>query len=121
MEYIELLKDLIKEWNNISFRNQEKFSKVLKRTKLITEKTFGEDSKYLLELSKLNFVPNTVGIAGLELDERTPFVKDKKQIIELIEIMIEDKKLELKNGEVKSLDDEILDFLKFISNTRVFS
>jgi hypothetical protein len=89
---IELLENLVESAKKISYDSKEEFDVLQKRTEMIVRKLFGNDSHYLEDFEKIKYSPGIV-FGGVKTDWRTPFERGLKQFRNLLEVMIEDKRL----------------------------
>jgi predicted nucleotide-binding protein len=108
MNKIELIQSLIDELNELPNRNEEKLDKLQKRAEMIVRKVFGESSKYLKDLGKINFYP-LIYVFSLDSTTDEKYYNEswnsgKKQMLNLFNTMLEE--LELFDASVKSSEAE---------------
>ncbi len=92
MNEIEILENLLDTAKKISYNNKEEFDVIEKRTEMLIRKIFGDESHYIKDLSNINYTPMLV-FGGGDTDWRTPFERGLKQFRNLLQVMLEDKKL----------------------------
>ncbi len=90
MNEVELLENLLETARKISYDNKEQFDVLEKRTEMLIRKFFGDNSHYLKDLKDIRYHPMI--IVG-DTDWRSPFESGLKQFRNLIQIMIEDKRI----------------------------
>lgn len=90
MNEIEILENLLDTAKKLSYNNKDEFDVVEKRTEMLIRKLFGDESHYLKDLADISYSPSI--IFG-DTDWRSYFESGLKQFRNLIQIMIEDKKL----------------------------
>ncbi len=105
MNEIELIENLINSANKISYGSREEFDVLQKRTDMIIRKLFGENSHYLEDLNNISYTPKYV-IGGINTDYHSPFEKGLKEFRNILQIMLEDKKLS-SNYDNDSTSDHI--------------
>jgi hypothetical protein len=91
MNEIELLENLSESAKKISYNNKDEFDVLEKRTEMLIRKLFGDESHYLTDLKNIRYSPMIV-YSGTT-DWRTPFESGLKQFRNLIQVMLEEKKL----------------------------
>lgn len=89
MNEVEILEELLKSVNEISYSNQSNFDLTKKRTDMYIRKFFGNESHYLSDFKKIQYHPI---IYTTNTDSKKPFEYGLKQLSNLIATMIEDKK-----------------------------
>jgi hypothetical protein len=90
MNEVEILENLLETAKKISYENKDQFDVLEKRTEMLIRKFFGENSHYLKDLNNIRFSPMFI---GRNTDWRSSFESGLKQFRNLIQIMIEDKKI----------------------------
>jgi hypothetical protein len=90
MNEIELLENLLDTAKKISYDNKDEFDVLQKRTEMLIRKLFGDESHYIKDLNSIHYSP--LIIIGDD-DWRSPFESGLKQFRNLIQVMLEDKKL----------------------------
>lgn len=91
MNEVELLENLLDTAKKISYDNKEEFDVLEKRTEMLIRKLFGHESHYIIDLKNINYTPMI--IFGGNTDWKSPFDGGLKQFRNLIQVMLEDKKL----------------------------
>lgn len=92
MKDVELIEDLINRAASISYDNKGEFDALEKRTAMIIRKAFGDQSHYLKELDDIRYTPGIV-FGGMQNDYRSPFERGLKQFRNVLQVMLDDKKL----------------------------
>jgi|SRR5690554_106457 len=92
MNEIELLENLVETASKISYNNKEEFDVLEKRTEMLIRKLFGDDSHYINDLKNIRYSPSII-VSGSSTDWKSPFERGLKQFRNLIQVMLEDKKL----------------------------
>jgi len=92
MNEIELIENLIASAEKISYDSKDEFDVLQKRTDMVIRKLFGENSHYLEDLNNISYTPMYV-IGGSNTDRRSPFETGLKEFRNVLQIMLEDKKL----------------------------
>jgi len=91
MNEIELLENLHESAKKVSYGSKDEFDVLEKRTEMLVRKLFGEESHYLTDLKNIRYAP-LVLFSGSN-DYETPFKRGLEQFRNLIQVMLEDKKL----------------------------
>ena len=105
MNEVELLENLLESTAKITYDNQDEFAVLKMRTEMLIRKFFGDESHYIKDLKNINFSPLII-VTNSDTDWRSPFDRGLKKFKNLIQIMIEDKKLS-SNYETSSTTDFI--------------
>ena len=92
MNEIELIENLLESVKKITFNKLDEFKVLEKRTELIIRKLFGDESHYIKEFKNIHFFPSVIISHGSN-DWKGSFESGLKQFRDLIQIMMEDKKL----------------------------
>lgn len=92
MDEIEIIENLIESAAKISYDNKEEFDVLEKRTEMIIRKFFGDKSHYLSDLENISYTPMII-VGGASTDWRSPFERGLKQFRNLLQVMLEDKKM----------------------------
>lgn len=92
MNEIEIIENLLDSASKISYSNKEEFNLLEKRTEMIVHKLFGDDSHYLKDLKSISYSPNII-IGGSPTDWSSYFESGLKKFRNLLQVMIEDKKI----------------------------
>src|SRR5688572_22498801 len=92
MNEIELLENLLESAKKVNYETKDQFDVLEKRTEMIIRKLFGSDSHYLKDLNNISYSPSVVFSHG-KTDWKSYFESGLKQFRNLIQVMIEDKKL----------------------------
>ena len=90
MNDVKLLEDLLETAKKISYDNKGEFDRLEKRTEMLIRKLFGDESHYIKELKNISYTPM---IISSRTDWKPPFESGLKQFRNLIQVMLEDKKL----------------------------
>jgi hypothetical protein len=91
MNEVELLENLLDTAKKISYDNKEEFDVLEKRTEMLIRKLFGDESHYIKDLKSISYRP--MMIFGDNTDWKSPFESGLKQFRNLIQVLLEDKKL----------------------------
>jgi hypothetical protein len=92
MNEVELLENLLDTAKKISYDNKEEFDVLEKRTEMLIRKLFGDESHYIKDLKNIRYLPMII-VGGSSTDWKSPFESGLKQFRNLIQVMLEDKKL----------------------------
>lgn len=92
MNEIELIENLITSAKKISYDSKDEFDVLQKRTYMVIRKLFGENSHYLEDLNNISYTPMYV-FGGSDTAWRIPFEKGLNKFRNVLQIMLEDKKL----------------------------
>lgn len=106
---LELLEALSKEVDALEFKAEEKLDASRRRTEMLIRRIFGDDSKYLEDLSQITF-HSMVWYSGMtDEDERPSWNSGKVRLKNLIKTMIEELTLfgSTDNGGEQASSDRV--------------
>lgn len=103
MSEVELLENLLETAKKISYVNKEEFDVLEKRTEMLIRKLFGDESHYIKDLKNISYSP-IIFVSGSTTDWKSPFESGLKQFRNLIQVMLEDKKLSSNYGNPTTTD-----------------
>lgn len=92
MNEVEILENLLETARRISYDNKDEFDVLQKRAEMLVRKLFGDESHYINDLDSISYSPLIIFGTG-DTNWRTSFENGLKYFRNLIQIMIEDKKL----------------------------
>ena len=87
---LELLIALQKEVEAIEFLNEEQRDAAIRRTEMLARRIFGEDSKYLEDVSQIRFHPMVYTSGMTREDYRPSWESGKSNLLNLVNTMIEE-------------------------------
>lgn len=124
MNEIELLENLLDSTKKISYSTKEQLDIIIKRTDMIIRKLFGDESHYLKDLNSIHYSPSIIYSISTP-DYKGYFESGIKKYRNLIQVMIEDKKLSsnynntstndfIKTDHIPELDKKTLKVIKVL-------
>lgn len=105
MDEVEILQDLLESAKKVSYDRKDDFNVIQQRAEMYVRKFFGEESHYIPDLRRISYSPSLV-VGGGTTDWKYFFERGLKEFIDVITVMIEDKKLS-SNYENRNTDDFI--------------
>jgi predicted nucleotide-binding protein len=117
MNKIELIQSLIDELNKLPNLDEGKLDALQRRAEMIIRIIFGESSKYLKDLGKINFYPLIAPADGEYRNES--WNSGKKQLLNLFNTMLEELKLKLELSSPSTKENET-EQPAFANSTRIF-
>jgi len=88
MKKLELIESLLEEAKTLEFGQKTKLDAIKRRAEMIIRNAFGEESKYLRDLSSVHFYPAAIQVS--EQFERSRWQTGKEEILNLFNIMKEE-------------------------------
>lgn len=90
---LEILEGLRSEVEGLKFRDENQLDACKRRTDMLARRIFGDDSKYLEDLSRIRFYPMVYVGDMTEEDYRPSWNNGKAELLNLINTMIEERVL----------------------------
>lgn len=90
---LDLLEDLRKEVEAIELLNEEQRDAALRRAEMHARRIFGEESKYIEDISNISFYPMVVTGGMTRSDYRPSWESGKSELLNLVNTMIEEIKI----------------------------
>ncbi|MCL1640834.1 TIR domain-containing protein [Elizabethkingia anophelis] len=116
---LKFVKDLIDRVNLLRFNDGE-LEGVLKKTRMVIKKVFGENSDYLGELKRIGFYPIIFTSASDRLDS-SYFNSGKKELLALLDVMLEDLNFDIQESTKTENNIESKNIItEEISNDKIF-
>ena len=98
---VDLLEGLLRQLNDLPHRNKEALDAIYKRSEMIIRNVFGKDSRYLSDLSDINFYPQVLPADEITRDMR--WKSGTHELKNLYQTMLEE--LEVFGGKDTSTDN----------------
>lgn len=102
---IELIQDLIKQAEQIAYRNGQ-HDAVEKRAEMLLRKIFGDSTHYLKSLKAIRYSPGIWTTGTPDSVFESSFNSGKKQLLNLLNVIAEDLQLDTVINEPKKLADK---------------